>query len=159
MECTVTHSYWLVVFVPLIAADCWRGRGAKLSRIIGKKTQKLINTLYIMIVKQSEMNTEKLPTSFHQSKERARKGILSWWLSCHALRALGSGCWIYKAFSYLLLYEWEIAFCGENNLDSWPLIPVNWFKKYKQGVSKHFANKTKTLISLHPINRHAFFPM
>ena len=33
-----SHSYWLVIFVQPIAAECWRGRGGKLSRILGKNT-------------------------------------------------------------------------------------------------------------------------
>ena len=42
-----SHSFWLVIFfVQPIAAECWRGRDGKLSRIFGKKTQYLINTLY-----------------------------------------------------------------------------------------------------------------
>ena len=32
-----SHSYWLVFYVQPIAAECWRGRGGKLSRILGKK--------------------------------------------------------------------------------------------------------------------------
>ena len=30
-----------------MAAECWRGRGGKLSRIIGEKTQYLMNNLYL----------------------------------------------------------------------------------------------------------------
>ena len=41
-----SHSSWLVIFVQPIAAECWRGRVGKLSRILGKKTQCLMNTLY-----------------------------------------------------------------------------------------------------------------
>ena len=41
-----THSYWLVIFVQPIAAECRWGRGGKLPRILGKKTQYLMNTLY-----------------------------------------------------------------------------------------------------------------
>ena len=33
-----SHSHWLVIFVPPIAAECWRGRGGKLSTILGKNT-------------------------------------------------------------------------------------------------------------------------
>ena len=36
-------------FVQPIAAECWRGRGGKLSRNLGKKTQYLMNTLYLHI--------------------------------------------------------------------------------------------------------------
>ena len=43
-----SHSYWLVIFVQPIAAECWRGRGGKLSRILGKKTQYLMKTLYLL---------------------------------------------------------------------------------------------------------------
>ena len=32
-----SHSYWLVIFVQPIAAECWRGRGGILSRIYEKK--------------------------------------------------------------------------------------------------------------------------
>ena len=32
-----SHSYWLVIFVQPIAAACWRGKGGKLLRILGKK--------------------------------------------------------------------------------------------------------------------------
>ena len=32
-----SHSYWLVIFVQPIADKCWRGRGGKLSTILGKK--------------------------------------------------------------------------------------------------------------------------
>ena len=32
-------------FLQPIAAECWRGRGGKLSRILGIKTQYLMNTL------------------------------------------------------------------------------------------------------------------
>ena len=32
-------SYWLVIFVQPIAAECRRGRGGKLSRILGKNTK------------------------------------------------------------------------------------------------------------------------
>jgi len=35
-----------IFFVQPIAAECWRGRGGKLLRILGKKTQYLMNTLY-----------------------------------------------------------------------------------------------------------------
>ena len=31
-----SNSYWLVIF--FVAAECWRGRGGKLSRIFGKNT-------------------------------------------------------------------------------------------------------------------------
>ena len=41
-----SHAYKLLIFVQLIAAECWRGRGGKLSRTFGKKTQYLTNTLY-----------------------------------------------------------------------------------------------------------------
>ena len=41
-ECTVTF------FVQPIAAECWRGRAGKLSRILEKK-QYLMSTLYIFI--------------------------------------------------------------------------------------------------------------
>ena len=30
-----------------IAVECWRGRGGKLPRILGKKTQNLMNSLYV----------------------------------------------------------------------------------------------------------------
>ena len=33
-------------FVQPIAAECWRGRGGKLKRILGKQTQYLMNNLY-----------------------------------------------------------------------------------------------------------------
>ena len=32
-----SHSYWQAIFVQPIAAECWCGRGGKLSRILGKK--------------------------------------------------------------------------------------------------------------------------
>ena len=32
-----SHSYWMVFFVQPIAAECWQGRGGKLSRILEKK--------------------------------------------------------------------------------------------------------------------------
>ena len=36
-ECTVTPIGWYF-FVQPIAAECWRGRGGKLSRVLGKNT-------------------------------------------------------------------------------------------------------------------------
>ena len=45
-ECTVTPIGWQF-FVQPIAAECWLGRGGKLSRILGEKTQSLMNTLYM----------------------------------------------------------------------------------------------------------------
>ena len=39
-----SHSDWLVIFVQPIAAECWRGRGGKLSRILGKIKQYLMNS-------------------------------------------------------------------------------------------------------------------
>ena len=33
-----SHSYWLVILVQPIAAECWREGGGKLSRILGKNT-------------------------------------------------------------------------------------------------------------------------
>ena len=34
---SVSHSFWLLIFVQPIAAQCWRGRGGKLSRILEKE--------------------------------------------------------------------------------------------------------------------------
>ena len=48
-ECTVTPIGWYF-FVQPIAAECWRGRGGKLSRILGKNTilneHPVYNTLF-----------------------------------------------------------------------------------------------------------------
>ena len=41
-----SHSYRLVTFLQPIAAECWRGRGGKHSKILRKKTQYLINILF-----------------------------------------------------------------------------------------------------------------
>ena len=46
-----SHSYWLVIFVQPIAAECRRGRGGKLSRILWKKT--ICNELLVCNAKQS----------------------------------------------------------------------------------------------------------
>ena len=45
---SVQSLHWLVIFVQPIAAEFWRGRGGKLSRILGK-TQYLMNTVYIAL--------------------------------------------------------------------------------------------------------------
>ena len=37
-DCTVTHPIGWNFFVQPIAAECWRGRGGKLLRILGKNT-------------------------------------------------------------------------------------------------------------------------
>ena len=42
-----SHPYWLLFFVQPKAAECWRERGGKLSRILEKTTQYLMNTLYV----------------------------------------------------------------------------------------------------------------
>ena len=47
-ECTVSPIGW-PFFVQPIAAKCWRGRGGKLSRFLGKRTQYLMNNLYMRL--------------------------------------------------------------------------------------------------------------
>ena len=48
-ECTVNPPGWYF-FVHHITAECWRGRGDKLSIFFGKETQYLMNTLYVVLI-------------------------------------------------------------------------------------------------------------
>ena len=55
-----------IFFVQPIEAECWRARGSKLSGILGKKTQYLINTLYI-IAYQIGINLQTNPKKLQQN--------------------------------------------------------------------------------------------
>ena len=120
-------SYWLVFFVQPIAADCWRGRGGKLSRILGKKTQYLIyNTLYYMY-------------RFGERRDSWERGSFFFWFFSY---------WLYvdvyyilsRYLSKLLIWKGKFIFvqslmhnnwpANENNPSSTTFLPCIQQKKY-----------------------------
>ena len=68
-ECTVTPIGWPFSEQP-ITVQFWRGRGCKILKILGKKPQYLVNTLYLQGILMTQINMERPLECLAKNDER-----------------------------------------------------------------------------------------